>query len=86
MNDKISNKKTNYTNEYFEAIHLKGLLPAVKSYIEELEQRINEVPLDDIKEELFIEFEENIKDDIRNSKAVEEYIYNFIKNYMKQFS
>ena len=34
--NKISNKKSNYTNEYFEAIHLTGLLPAVKEMIEEL--------------------------------------------------
>lgn len=34
---------------------------------------------------MFIEFAENIKDYIRNSTVVEEYIYKFIKKYMEQF-
>lgn len=45
----ISSKKNNYTSEYFEAIHLKGLLPTVREYINRLEQQLNEVPLDDVE-------------------------------------
>jgi hypothetical protein len=44
----ISKKKTNYLNEYFEAIHLSGVLSKVREYIDLLEKQINEVPLDDI--------------------------------------
>jgi hypothetical protein len=50
-----------------------------------LEDEINEVPLDDIEEEIFVEFDDKIKDYIRNEKSVEEFIEKFIKEYMTQF-
>lgn len=34
----IGTKKTNYLNEYFEAIHLSGLLPVVREKIEIIER------------------------------------------------
>jgi hypothetical protein len=53
---------------------LIGLLPKVREYLEELEYEINNVPLDDVKEELFLEIQEEIKDALKSSSKVEDFI------------
>ena len=63
-----------------------GLLPKIKELIEELEKALNEVPMDEIKEEIFLDFPDEIVDALRSSDPAEKFVEKYIVKYFQQFS
>jgi hypothetical protein len=53
---------------------LIGLLPKVREYLGLLEKDINTVPMDDLKLEIYLEPEGDLRDALKGNKKAEEYL------------